>query len=269
MTRGLIENTFRESLNRRGGMILLGTGLVTAIALSIAQSFAVENGRVVVYAIGASKSIDGVVFAVSSLQEWMKMLTGIWLFVSIFVIAGLMTSPFEKGYVEMLLSKPVSRTRLLLGKYFGIVLLALTPVLAIALVPFATYRAHVYFPVAPYLRSVLMLIFLYATFLAVMQLLAVLQPHTGLLVLSSFGIIVTSFVLYDRHLTLITVTDTTVNRIANILYYVFPKFSEVILIGNGRIGNIPVETWMPVWSTGLFSAACLALAAFLFSRRNY
>ena len=41
---------------------------------------------------------------------------------SVFASAGLVAAVFEPGRIELLLSKPVSRTRLLLGRYVGNVL---------------------------------------------------------------------------------------------------------------------------------------------------
>ncbi len=269
MIRALIEITLRESLNRRGGMILLGTAAVLAPFFAFSERYAMEEGRQVVYALGNPKPMDALVWSVSTLVWEVQILAVVALLVTIFVVAGLLTSPHECGYIELLLSKPLSRAKLLLGRYCGVLALALLPVALMALLPFAVYRWHVAFPVSPFFRGLALLALLYACVIAVMQLIAVLQPNTGLLVLSTFGLYFLSGVLHSRHLTLIAVSDTLPNRFADSLYYLFPKFSEMSDLAPNLVITTPVESWMPVWSTALFSAACLAVAVVLFSRRSH
>ena len=79
------------------------------------------------------------------------------------------------------------------------------------------YRWHVAFPVEYYFRGLGVVVLLYASLLAVMQLIAILQPHTGLLVLCTYGVVFVSSVLQSRHLTLIQVQDSLTNRIADSL----------------------------------------------------
>ena len=44
------------------------------------------------------------------------------MFLSVFASAGLIPSVLEPGRIELLLSKPVSRTHILLGRYLGNIL---------------------------------------------------------------------------------------------------------------------------------------------------
>src|SRR5439155_16908329 len=52
---------------------------------------------------------------------------------SVFAAAGLLSAVFEPGRIELLLSKPVSRTRILLGRYAGNVLVVAANILYLVL----------------------------------------------------------------------------------------------------------------------------------------
>ncbi|HZL56145.1 MAG TPA: hypothetical protein VFC21_03645, partial [Bryobacteraceae bacterium] len=57
--------------------------------------------------------------------------------------------------------------------------------------------------------------------------------------------------------------------IVRVLYYALPKISDISVIIRHLILNQPIQSWMPVWSTGLFGAAVLALGVWKFQRRSF
>ncbi|HXJ42702.1 MAG TPA: hypothetical protein VNH18_25700, partial [Bryobacteraceae bacterium] len=53
------------------------------------------------------------------------------------------------------------------------------------------------------------------------------------------------------------------------LYYTLPKTSDISVIIRHLILNQPVESWMPVWSTGLFGVVVLGAGLWRFKNRSF
>ena len=137
----IIEATIREGIARK---TILGMFIVSTVAIIIAvllfqmdavqhgllspaaSHVHVQNGHATSQPPPASMLgvtvLDGVWMVISS------MLLFICVFLGIFVTAGFITSLMEKGSIDLLLSKPVSRWTYIAGRYVGAVLIILAEV---------------------------------------------------------------------------------------------------------------------------------------------
>ncbi len=269
MIRTLVRNVLHESLNRRGGLVLLLGGFSIPLMIWISARFAVENGVKVVYTVGSTKPTDPILFAGSMLSALISVAGDVWLMVSVFALSGLMTSHFEKGYLELLLARPLGRVRLLAGRTLGILMLCYLS-LALMLVPIVSwFYSHVSFPLEGKFRALALILVTYFIMISIMQLFAVLQPNPAVVVLASYAMVVLSGSLRQRE-TLATLVDTLwFKKTLESLYYVMPKFPEMSRIVSRLSGNHPVDSWMPVWSSFLFAVGCWVLTLSVFKRRSY
>jgi ABC-type transport system involved in multi-copper enzyme maturation permease subunit len=136
----IIEATIREGIARK---TILGMFIVSTIAIIVAillfQMDVVQHGLLspatshIKMQNGHATSqpppsmlgmtvLDGVWMVISS------MLLFICVFLGVFVTAGFITSLMEKGSIDLLLSKPVSRWTYIAGRYAGSVLIILAEV---------------------------------------------------------------------------------------------------------------------------------------------
>ena len=53
------------------------------------------------------------------------------------------------------------------------------------------------------------------------------------------------------------------------LYAILPKVFDLGRMTMDHVRQRPVESWYPVWSSGLFGIAVLALAVWVFVRRDF
>jgi hypothetical protein len=60
-----------------------------------------------------------------------------------------------------------------------------------------------------------------------------------------------------------------VGYVVDSLYYILPKTGEVSAITNACALGKPVESWMPLYSSLIFSVALVILAVVVFKRKNY
>lgn len=116
----LIRDTFRESLARKifWGFAGCSTALMLFL-LFVLQIDLVEGSLAAVQLFGHTGTADVEELVDDAFGGIAAFLFTAGLFLAIFAAAGLIPTIFEPGRIELLLSKPVSRTRLLLGKYVG------------------------------------------------------------------------------------------------------------------------------------------------------
>src|SRR5271170_7457519 len=123
-TIALIQDTFREAFARKifWGLFGLSTAMILFF-LFLLRIDLVEGGIAATSAFGRTfnhtdvdKLVRGVYGGVATfLYSW-------GMFLAVFASAGLIPAVLEPGRIELLLSKPVSRTHILLGRYLGNIL---------------------------------------------------------------------------------------------------------------------------------------------------
>ena len=121
----MIRDTFREAFARKIFWGLFGLSTVMILFfLFLLRIDLVEGGMATLSLFGQTAQrttdVDRVVRGVyggiaTFLYTW-------GMFLAVFASAGLIPSVLEPGRIELLLSKPVSRTHILLGRYVGNVL---------------------------------------------------------------------------------------------------------------------------------------------------
>src|SRR5580700_10477489 len=120
----LIRDTFREAFARCIFWGFAGCStLLLAFLIFIMRIDVVAGALATVSIFGQvmpTTDIQGLVGQTQSVIAMAMYFFGMAL--SVFASAGLVAAVFEPGRIELLLSKPVSRTRLLLGRYVGNVL---------------------------------------------------------------------------------------------------------------------------------------------------
>ncbi|MGC8794646.1 MAG: ABC transporter permease subunit [Bryobacteraceae bacterium] len=188
---------------------------------------------------------------------------------AIFASAGLTAATFETGRIEWLLSKPISRTRLLLWRFAGNLLVVSLNVCYLVLGVWLILGWKTGVWATGFLAAAATTIFMFTVLLSVVTLAAVLTGSAALATMVAFALMVISPIL-AQHQLMVKLLDSEFWRDAwRLLYWVLPKVFEVGRINMDLLRGRAVESWMPVWSSALFAAVVLAGALFAFSRRNY
>ena len=188
---------------------------------------------------------------------------------SVFASAGLVAAVFEPGRIELLLSKPVSRTQLLFGRYLGNVLVVAANIVYLTVGSWIIFGVKTGMWGAGYLFSSVFTIFIFAVLLAVIVLIGVLWESAAVAIMATFGIMIVTPILAQRAAIERLLSAEWSRDVVRILYYVLPKTSDISVIVRHLILNEPVESWMPVWSTALFGAVVLAAGVLHFRRRSF
>ncbi len=197
-------------------------------------------------------------------------------FLAIFATAHLVPRLMEKGTIDLYLSRPIHRAKLMLSRYVaGIALAAANLIYLIGSIwLIVIWKTGVVHP--RFLLGGLVILFTIAVLLAFAFLVGVVTSSTAVSIMTTYGIFFFSAILaaHDRIEAAISVEWRA--NLVHALYWVFPKTSElgqsVIALVYGT--EAPPELTSALntgvfLSTGLFGLTCLALALWLFQRKEF
>lgn len=270
-TLALIRDTFREAFARRIFWGFFGCCTALLLFLIFIMRVDVVQGALATVSIFGntlpSSDVGNVVRQTQAVIAMVLYFVGIGL--SIFASAGLVASVFEQGRIELLLSKPVSRTHLLLGRFAGNVLVVAANMFYLVLGTWIIFGIKTHVWGANFLLSCLCTVFVFSVLLAVIVLVGVLWDSAAVAIMVTFGLMIITSILAQKA-TIERLLDSEFSRnIVRVAYYVLPKSSQISVIARRLILNMPIESWMPVWSTALFGAVVLALGVWRFNRRTF
>ncbi|HYM12236.1 MAG TPA: ABC transporter permease subunit, partial [Bryobacterales bacterium] len=120
----LVHDTFRESFARKIFWGFLGCSTVLILFFLLALNIDIVEGAQAAVSLFGTEVNHGRLF---DLELMIRKILGAvaaflftaGLFLAVFASAGLIPTVFEPGRIDLLLSKPISRVRLLLGRYVG------------------------------------------------------------------------------------------------------------------------------------------------------
>ena len=197
-------------------------------------------------------------------------------FLAIFATAHLVPRLQEKGTIDLYLSRPVGRVKLLLSRYLAGLLLAGTNVfyLITSIWLIVLWKTHVFHPRFFLAGGIIM--FVIATLLAFAFLVGVITSSTAVSIMTTYGIFVFSAMLVAHDRFAAAMSKEWQAWMINGLYWVLPKSSELgtavvafVSAGEGPKRLSDALTVAPFASTAAFTVACLVLASWLFHRKEF
>jgi ABC-type transport system involved in multi-copper enzyme maturation permease subunit len=271
-TFALIRDTFREAFARKifWGLFGLST-LMILFFLFLLKIDVVEGamatvsliGRTVDRSIDADRWVRGVyAFIAGFLFTW-------GLFLSSFASAGLIPSVLEPGRIELLLSKPVSRTHILLGRYLGNVLVVtcnnawlVLGVWTILGIKTGIWRTN-------FLLTIPVTMFAFAVLLTVVVFVGVVFESAALATMVSAALMLISAILAQTTTMLKLLSSEWSRNVWRTLYYSLPKIYDLGRMAVDTINKGTVDDYMPVWTSSIFAAVVLTVSLWIFHRRDF
>jgi len=197
-------------------------------------------------------------------------------FLAIFATAHLVPRMQEKGTVDLYLSRPVGRVRLLLSRYAAGLLLAGSNVIYLmgSIWLIVAWKTHVLHP--RFLLGGTIIFLIIAVLLAFAFLVGVVTSSTAVSIMTSYGIFFFGLMLAAHDKIEAAVSKEWQAWTIKTLYWIFPKSAElgqavVAFVGGDEMPErvLRVLTPAPFLSTAVFGIACLVLASWLFTRKEF
>src|SRR5665213_2617190 len=117
---------------------------------------------------------------------------------SVFASAGLVAAVFEPGRIELLLSKPVSRFWLLMGRYLGNLLVVSANIIYLTVGSWIIFGVKTGVWGVSYLISSVFTIFVFAVLLAIIVLIGVLWESAAVAIMTTFAIMIITPILAQK-----------------------------------------------------------------------
>jgi ABC-2 type transport system permease protein len=270
-TVALIRDTFREAFARKifWGLFGLSTAMILFF-LFLLRIDLVEGGLAAVSAFGQFKTTRDVDRVVRSVYGWIAAFLYTWgMFLAVFASAGLIPNVLEPGRIELLLSKPVSRTHILLGRYVGNVLVVSCNIIYLVLGVWIILgiKTGIWSPL--FLVSIATTVFAFAVLLSVVTLIGVLFESAALATMVAAALMVMSLILAQTTFMLKLLSSEWSRQLWRTLYYVLPKIYDLGRITNNAIQSQTFDGFMPIWTSVAFAAVVLGLSLWIFARRDF
>jgi len=271
-TIALVIDTFREALARKifWGLYGLSTALILFF-LFILKIDIVEGAIASVSLFGATadRSVN-VEQLVRQVYAGIATFLFVWgTLIAVFASSGLVPSVLEPGRIELLLSKPVTRRHILLGRYLGnlLVVAANSVYLVLGIWTILGIKTGIWSP--SFLWAIVLTIFVFSVFLTVVVWIGVVFESAALATMITVGIAIISAILAQRQIVEKLLSSEWSRQLWNGLYYLLPKFYDLGEMTRRLVLDRTVESLMPVWSSALFAAVMLTWSLEIFARRDF
>jgi len=277
---GLLLLTFRELWAKK---IVLGLFIVSSLVL-LAVTFAlnlnvVEGSLEGIRLFGQDAQIEdgapdaspqmsltSIVMAVESVVAGATYWIGILL--ALFASSSLFSDLQAPGRVELLLSKPVSRTQVLVGHVLGVwaAIAVLTLYLMGGTWLIMSIKSGVWNP--RFLLSIGIVIGMFGVMYSAVMLMGVWTESTALALIVAYGLIFVSMVLAGAG-EIAPLLGPVGKPVFWGLYHGLPNFTEVTTIVSSLAKDKAVSSWYPLGSSFLFGGVAYGVTGYLFARRDF
>lgn len=220
------------------------------------------TGEIMRRSLGLDEFLLGVNQFVFGLSYFFGTLLG--LFATMPLIGGFL----EEGRIDLVLSKPVSRTRLLAGHVIGVWLtvLALVTYLILAVWLVLSVKTGSWQPI--FLVTIPIITVMFGVMYSVVMTLSIIVRSSGLSLVVAYALIFFS-ILFAAHDQLLPVLGPTASAIYRTLYFVLPNFVEVIMLVSQLVSDESVTDLVPIFSSLLFGGITYVIGFAWFSRRDF
>ncbi len=221
-----------------------------------------DSGEIVREALSLDKLVVAVESFVAGAAYWIGTL------LALFATAPLLNGLLERGRIDLLLSKPISRPRLIAAHIAGVWMTMLF--LAVYLIGMVWVVMSIKSQIwnSLFLWSIPVLVGMFAVMYGVVAFINVWTQSTGLSLIVAYGLIFASIILAAKD-QLAPQIRPPWRQVFLGFYHVAPHFAEVTGTVSQLAGATPVQQWYPL-AASLFIGMLLYTGAFIrFIRRDF
>ena len=274
-TWALIVDTWREALAR---YTLLGFAVVSALfllVLALALNLDIVDGSLAAGSLfGKSLELHGHAPAIAKVVEtgqsvFAGMLYGLGVFLAVFATGAQVPNLQHRGTVDLYLTRPVTRTHLLLGRFLGAITLVTANLLFLCGGVFLiiSLKTGVWNP--RFLAAAGVILVVFVSYLGFMYLVGVLSSSTPLSIMLPYALYMISIPL-AAHQQIAAAMDSRLGAtVVNSLYWILPKTGEIGRDLTWYVLGQSTPRLLPLATTGAFGAVCLAAAVLSFNRKSF
>ncbi|MGH9695834.1 MAG: hypothetical protein ACRD5Z_16905, partial [Bryobacteraceae bacterium] len=190
-------------------------------------------------------------------------------FLAVFASAGLMPSVLEPGRIGLLLSKPITRPALLMGRFLGNLLIITANVcyLILSIWIIIGIKTGMWDPA--FLLSIPFTVFVFAVLLCVVVFIGVVFESAPVAVMVAAALMLVSGILAQKGNVVRLLSSEWSRDLWMWLYWASPKVWDLGRAMMDLIRDRPAEWFAPAWTSAVFGIVVLAAATRIFKKRDY
>jgi ABC-type transport system involved in multi-copper enzyme maturation permease subunit len=190
-------------------------------------------------------------------------------FLAVFASAGLIPEVLEPGRIGLLLSKPVRRPTLLLGRYIGTTLLVSTNIvyLIVSIWVIIGLKTGLWYP--EFLSAIPITIFVFAVLLCVVMFIGVAFESSSVAVMTVTALMLMSAILAQKDRVVKLLASEWSRDVWTGLYWILPKVWDLGSAMTHLISDREASWITPAWTSALFGVVVLGAAIQIFRTRDY
>jgi len=262
---GFIIDTYLEFIDRKKIIIFLGATIFACLMIILSGQMNIISTVETSDGLGTEQFNDQFnVIILYAYNFFLLFLTIITLFSSI----SIFPKRLIKGTAEYYLARPISRSSLFIKQILGVVAVYGTVMLISGLIVHGTISI-VHGNFSGLIVLLLLSLVSYLIWLSIAIFAAIIFGSTAMAFISVFIVWVIQLVLSYHDKINILLDSKLLKLIINVLYYIFPKTGEFSDLSLNLAMGKPVVSFMPFYSSVIFSIAMLVLTSVIFNRKNY
>lgn len=274
-TWALVVDTWREAFARYTllGFVIASTLFI--LTLTFALNLDIVDGALAAGSLfgkafdmpGRPVPIDEVVNTGEAFFAGMAYALG--LFLAVFTTGSQVPNLMKRGTVDLYLTRPVSRTHVLLGRFLGSVTVVAANLAYLCGGVFLVVSLKTGVWNFRFLHAGLLIFFVFLSYLGFMFLVGALSGSTPLSIMIPYAIYMVTMPLVAHDKIAAAVDSRLAANVVQGLYWILPKSAELgkdmveLVLGRGMPSPVSLAT------TGAFGLVCLALAVFRFARKDF
>jgi ABC-type transport system involved in multi-copper enzyme maturation permease subunit len=268
----LILDTFQEARARWLFWGLFGlSSLLIAIFLFVLRIDVVQGAVSLMGIQATAHPVYDIQKFVNISYAWVSIVLYIWgTFLAIFASAGLIPSVLEAGRISLLLSKPLTRTMLLMGRYLGNILIVVINHVYLICSIWLVIGLKTNIWETRFLLSIPISIFIFAVLLCVVVLIGVVFESSALSVMAPAALMLISTILAQRQIVVRLLDSEWSRDLWLAFYWIVPKFFDLGSAMKQIIQYDHEANWVtPVWTSAVFGLVVLSSAIYVFQKRDF
>jgi ABC-type transport system involved in multi-copper enzyme maturation permease subunit len=267
----LIADTFQEARARWLFWGLFGLSTLLILIFLFVLKIDLVAGAISIMGIQSTTQAVTIRNFVLKSYSFISIFLYIWgTLLAIFASSGLIPSVLEPGRIALLLSKPVARPVLILGRYAGnLLIVALNHIYLVgAIWIIIGLKTHLW--ELRFLLAIPTCLFIFGVLLCVVTLIGVISESAAFSVMITVATIVVSAILAQRQWMMKLLSSEWSRDLWQTLYWIVPKFYDLATVMMQTIVFDRNLDWAtPLWSSAAFAIVVLSGALFIFGKRDF
>jgi ABC-type transport system involved in multi-copper enzyme maturation permease subunit len=268
----IILLTFRESLAKKTfiGFLAISTFVMLLFIFALNLDI-VDGAQTAVSVFGLEirglEQIENIVVNIQSVLTVLIFLGGI--FISLFATSNLIPTLLQPGFIDLFISKPVSRLEIISGRFLGSVSIVAFNLFYLIFGLWLILSLKTGLWNTGFLLSGLMILITFTILYSLMTFLGLITGSGPFALMITYMVLFFSPLLLQRDQIYALLSAPVYGYLIDGLYYILPKTAELGDITQKLAGSVTVPDWMPLWSSLIFALCMFFISSFLFYRKNF